>query len=127
MRSPFTSLHLGAGLLALGLAACATNDADAPAQELGTLVVSDPDFDFSTRRSAQLELRAADNAAPVALEIRDSEGRRLLQGAFKSGATLNFKLPLGADRSLTVRTGAGDAATEQVVRLNDAGRGVANL
>lgn len=127
MRSPLTHRYLGAGLLALGLAACATNEADAPADELATLVVSDPNFDFSTRRSAQLELRAAENAEPVALEIRDSEGRRLLQGAFRSGATLNFKLPLGADSSLTIRTGAGEAATEQVVRLNDAGHGVANL
>ena len=112
----------------VGLSACAdvATDGQTP-DSLDQLVITDPDFDFSTSRSVRLELRAEDGAAPKAVEVADSEGRRLMDGAFRGSATIDLKVPVGRDRTLKMRVGQGDDVVERDLEVDAERRVVSGL
>ena len=113
---------------AAALAGCtAPTFNEAEPQRLADVKVSDPNFDFGTSQTVRLELTAAAGAQPQALEVTDSEGRRLMDGAFKSGASIDLKVPVGRAQSVTLRVGQGDAATERVLTVDAQQRAVGAL
>jgi len=114
-------------LICAAAAGCAV-DADAPAngaaESLDTLVVPSADFTFATSRGVRVEIAPeGETNEAVAVEIADTEGRRLVKGAFIGRTAVDVKLPLGAGQQLRVRTGNGDQAKTQVVDIAD-GRAV---
>lgn len=111
---------------AAGLFGCADAASETP-ERLDQLVIEDPDFDFATSRAVQLRLEKSADQAPVAVEVTDVEGRRLMDGAFRSTATIDLKIPVGSEGRLTVRTGQGEQAKSQDVTLDDAGRATAQF
>lgn len=126
MKTKWISLMVGT-FGVVGLAACA-DVADGPSPErLDQLVITDPNFDFSTSRAVRLELRAEEGAAPKAIEVADSEGRRLMDGAFRGSATIDLKVPVGLDRTLEVRVGKGQDAVSHDLAIGDDGRVVSGL
>ncbi len=120
------SVRTGLFVGALGLCGCSTpiNSDPAPGS-LDELIVPNPDFTFATSQAVTLQLDNRDG--PAAVEVRDSENRRLMQGAFRGSASIDLRLPLGMPPKLTVRTGLGEDAVEQTVVLDEAGRGTAEL
>lgn len=120
-----TALQSVALLGLLGTAACAELG-DAPTR-LDQLVVTDPNFDFATTETVRLELRAEDGAAPKAIEVSDSEGRRLMDGAFRGSASMDFKVPVGRAQTLKVRVGQGDEAVQHEVSIDANRRAVSEL
>ena len=106
--------------VALGLASSACIDAQTEATpgSLDQLEITDPNFDFSTSRSVRLELRADEAATPQAIEVTDSEGRRLMDGAFKGSAVVDLKVALGQEDTLKLRVGRGAEATERTLEVD---------
>lgn len=123
--------HFSLALAALGLlgaTACADVASDAAAPEsLDQLEITDPNFDFSTSRAVRLELRADETATPQAVEVTDSEGRRLMDGAFRGSAVVDLKVPVGRDRTLKLRVGHGDDAVERDLTVDADLRAVGDL
>lgn len=108
---------------ALSLVGCAQSAAPGDDVPLAELVVTDPDFDFATTRTVRVELTAAEGAAPQAIEVSDSEGRRLMDGAFRSSVSMDLKVPVGRADTLQLRTGQGAQAVQRQLTVN--ARGVA--
>lgn len=121
------SVRTGLFVGALGLCGCATdiNSENQAPVSLDELVVPSADFTFATSRAVTLQLDSSDG--PVAVEVRDSENRRLMQGAFRESVSIDLRLPVGMPSKLTVRTGLGEDAAEQTVQLDDAGHGIAEF
>ncbi len=120
LNSVRTGLFIGA----VALAGCATEaPSDQTPGSLDELVVPSADFTFATSRAISVQLDAKNG--PAAIEVRDSENRRLMQGAFRESVNIDLKLPLGLQPRLTVRSGLGDNAIEQTIDLDEAGRGTA--
>ena len=121
-------LRLRAGLkglallgVAAGLTACsdpAFRPAPTEPKTLADVVVSDPNFDFGTTQSVRLQLRAAEGSEPKAVEVTDSEGRRLMDGAFKSGASIDLRLPVGKANTVKLRVGSGAEAVERELTVD---------
>lgn len=121
-----TLVVLGFGLAALSACVGAGDDAQGP-ERLDQLVITDPNFDFATTRTVQLELRAEDGAAPQAVEVADAEGRRLMDGAFRGSATIDLKVPVGRDGTLKLRVGKGVDAVERELDIDGDRRVVGSL
>ena len=77
--------------------------------------------------SSDLELRADEAATPQAVEVTDSEGRRLMDGAFKGSAVVDLRVPLGQEGSLKLRVGRGEQATERTLEVDANLRAAADL
>jgi len=107
----------------LGLVACAQSADPSDNLPLAELVVTDPNFDFATTRTVRVELTAAEGAAPQAIEVSDAEGRRLMDGAFRSSVSMDLKVPVGRANTLQLRTGQGAQAVQQQLTVDE--RGVA--
>ncbi len=134
-------LRLRAGLkglallgVAAGLTACSdpswrTTPPSEPAEPktLADVVVTDPNFDFSTTQSVRLQLRAAEGSEPKAVEVTDSEGRRLMDGAFKSGASIDLRLPVGKANAVKLRVGSGAEAVERELTVDGNATAVGDL
>lgn len=116
-----------AALGLLGVTACvdASGGTSTP-ESLDQLQITDPSFDFSTSRAVRLELRADEAAEAKAVEVTDSEGRRLMDGAFRGSAVIDLKVPVGRARTLKLRVGQGDEAVERDLDV-DADRAVGEL
>ncbi len=99
---------------------------DAP-QRLSDLVVTDPDFDFATTETVRLELQVPEGAAPQAVEAFDAEGRRLMDGAFKAGASVDLKVPVGKADTVKLRIGTGEDAVERELTVSADGQAVGKL
>ena len=108
-------------------AACADVGGAAEPTRLDQVIVPDESFDFATARAVRLDLVLEPGAAPQALEVLDTESRRLLDGAFKASASVDLRLPAGRDQALQVRVGQGAAATTRVVAVDAAGRATTEL
>lgn len=117
-----------AALGLLGATACvdASGGASAP-ETLDQLVITDPNFDFSTSRAVRLELRADEATGPQAVEVTDSEGRRLMDGAFRGSAVVDLKVPVGRARTLKLRVGQGEDAVERELDVDADRRAVGEL
>ena len=120
---------LGASGLLL-LSAC-TEPTWQPAAEspkrLADVVVTDPDFDFATTQSVKVELQMAEGSAPQAIEAFDADGRRLMDGAFKSSASIDLRLPVGRANEVKLRVGSGDSAVERTLKVDANGRAGGDL
>ncbi len=103
-----------------------TPPAAAPTR-LADVVVTDPNFDFSTTQPVRLELTAAEGAAPQAVEVFDRDGRRLMDGAFRSGAALDLRVPVGKGDRVKLRVGTGNEAVERELTVDAQGRAVGTL
>lgn len=106
-----------------GLLACdgtGSVDGEAPAS-LADLVVSDADFTFASTKTVRLEVETAEGEA---VEVADADGRRVMDGAFLQGASIDLKVPVGNER-LTVRTLRGDETVSRDVEIGADGRAVA--
>ncbi len=117
-------------IAALGLLG-ATSCVDAPGgssvpDTLDQLEITDPNFSFATSRSVRLELRADEAAEPQAIEVTDSEGRRLMDGAFRGSVVIDLKVPVGHER-LKLRVGRGDDAVERELDVDANLRAVGEL
>ena len=129
---PLSLRRTAAALALLGLGACtmpsapSTPEGDAP-ERLADVVVTDPAFDFSTTSSVKLELRMAEGSQPRAVEAFDSEGRRLMDGAFKAGATVDVRVPVGRADKVTLRIGVGTNVEERVLSVGANGLAVGDL
>lgn len=110
----------GAGMAAL--LGCA--DGSGPTSLEG-LVITDPSFDFSTTETVRLDLVAG--AEPRAIEARDAEGRRLMDGAFKEGVSIDLKVPVGRAEVIKLRIGSGDDAVERELVVDASRRAVSEL
>lgn len=129
-------LTLAAVVALAGLGACgqpgeatsAGPSGPAPApQRLSDVVIGDPNFDFATTRTVRVELRAAPGTAPQAIELFDADGRRLIDGAFKPGATIDVRLPVGRAEKLKLRVGKGSGAVEQELAVDSGNHVVADI
>ncbi len=124
-----TKLSLATAALGLlGATACvdASGGSSVP-ESLDQLEITDPNFDFATSRSVRLELRAEEGAVPQAVEVTDSEGRRLMDGAFRGSAVVDLKVPVGRESTLKLRVGNGDDAVERALNVDANHRAVGDL
>lgn len=110
--------------LAFGLSACAQGT-DNSASTLAEVVVPDADFTFATSRKVSLEVQVG--ATPEMIEISDSEGRRLMQGAFVNSTTIDLEVPVGRASSLTIRAGQNEDAVERAIEIGANDRAVLKL
>lgn len=117
-----------AALGLLGVTACvdASGGSSGP-ETLDQLEITDPNFHFATSRAVRLELRADEAAAPQAIEVTDSEGRRLMDGAFRGSVVVDLKVPVGRDRTLKLRVGQGDNVVERELNVDANLRAVTEL
>lgn len=124
-----TKLSLAIGALGLlGATACAdASGGSSVPDSLDQLEITDPNFDFATSRSVRLELRANEAIGPQAVEVTDSEGRRLMDGAFRDSAVIDLKVPVGRERTLKLRIGNGDDAVERELEVDVSRRVVGEL
>lgn len=117
------------GALALGvvsLTGCTERTAERP-ERLDQVVVSDPNFDFSTTRSVRLTLQPSEAAGQRPVEVTDAEGRRLMNGAFRGAAAIDLKVPVGSPGRLTVRAGRGADAVQREIDLAEDGSASASF
>ena len=113
------NILLTVATLAFAGTACVDGNTDAAsATTLDQLEITDPNFDFSTSRSVRLELRADEAATPQAIEVTDSQGRRLMDGAFRGSAVVDLKVALGQEDTLKLRVGRGAEATERTLEVD---------
>jgi hypothetical protein len=116
-----------ASLPLAGAVACADVSGTAEPTRLEEVVVPDERFDFATARAVRLDLVVHEGAEPQAIEVLDTEGRRLMDGAFKSSVSLDLQVAAGRDQSLQLRVGQGDAVTTRVVAVDADGRASTEL
>ncbi len=117
-------LTCGVGF-AIGLTACAQGP-DSSAKNLAEVVVPDENFTFATSKKVSLQVQVAPGASPEMIEISDSEGRRLMQGAFVNSTTIDLEVPVGRAGSLKIRTGQNEDAKERSIDIS-ANRAVLEL
>lgn len=116
-----------ASLPLAGAVACADVGGTAEPTRLEEVVVPDERFDFATARAVRLDLVVQEGAEPQAIEVLDTEGRRLMDGAFKSSVSLDLQVAAGRDQALQLRVGQGDAVTTRVVAVDADGRASTEL
>lgn len=121
------------GLLVVGLGglgACQQAESSASSSEeparLQDVVVTDPNFTFATTRAVRVEF-VGEAAGHQAVELFDVDGRRLMDGAFKPGAGIDVRLPVGRADSLKLRIGKGAEAIERELVVDHNNRAVADL
>ncbi len=121
------------GLMGLGVAgAGCTSPNGEPGttpepKRLADVVVTDPNFDFSTTQSVRLQLQVAEGAQPQAVEAFDADGRRLMDGAFKAGASIDLRVPVGRADKVKLRIGTGATAEERELTVGADGTATGNL
>lgn len=110
-------------LLGLGLSACIGGEpgTEGPAS-LDTLVTN---FDFATSRNVSVQLESEEG--PVAVEITDAEGRRIMRGAFRDPGAVELRIPTGSEPVLNLRTQSGTSVRTQTLTVSPAGQARAKL
>ena len=120
------SLPLTLAALAFTVGGCALEPGAGGVESLDTLVITDPTFTFATQKTVRLNLSVQEDTAGQLVEVSDTEGRVLVEGAFLKDVNLDVYVASHLDKSLKLRT-VGSNAPIRDIEIDSSGQASATV